>query len=95
MTDGLADYLEITQKQVVLTYDEKKYFIKKPSALKLIEIHEEGQKIDTEKELKKLVKFQIDTLVSLGLDKVIAEDLDISTLKSCFMALSQDPVKKK
>jgi hypothetical protein len=91
----LPEFLEITQKEVILSYDGKKYFIKKPSALKLIDIHEAGQSIDTEKELRKLIQFQIDTLVSLGLDKVIAEALDLSSLKASFMALSQDPVKKK
>lgn len=92
--EGL-DYLEVKQKEIVLDYDGKKYSIKKPSALKLVEIHEAGQQIDVEKELRKLIQYQIQTLVDLGLDKIIAESLDLSTLKSCFMALSQDPVKKK
>lgn len=90
-----VEYLEVKQKEVVLDYDGKKYSIKKPSALKLIDIHEAGQKIDTATELKKLVQFQIQTLVDLGLDPAIGNELDLSTLKNCFMALSQDPVKKK
>lgn len=90
-----VEYLEIKQKEIVLEYDGKKYFIKKPSALKLVDIHEAGKEIDAEKELRKLIQYQIQTLIDLGLDKVVAEALDLSSLKNCFMALSQDPVKKK
>lgn len=96
MQEGFeVEYLEVKQKEIVLDYDGKKYSIKKPSALKLVEIHEDGKKIDTQTELKKLVEFQINCLIDLGLEKNIAESLDLSTLKNCFMALSQDPVKKK
>lgn len=90
-----VEYLEVKQKEVVLDYDGHKYTIKKPSALKLIEIHEEGNKIDTQTELKRLVQFQIQVLIDLGLPKEVAEVLDLSTLKNSFMALSQDPIKKK
>ena len=89
------EYLEVKKKEVILDYDGHKYTIKKPSALKLIDIHEEGKKIDVNVELKKLVEFQIQTLVDLGLSKEVAEGLDLSTLKNCFMSLSQDPIKKK
>lgn len=90
-----VEYLEVKHKEIVLSYDGKKYSIKKPSALKLVDIHEEGKTIDVSTELKKLVEFQIKVLIDLGLDSDIAESLDLSTLKNCFLALSQDPVKKK
>lgn len=92
---NLPDYLEVKQKHIELKYDGKTYHIKKPSALKLVDIHEEGTKIDAEKELKKLIQHQIDALVSLGLDRAVAEELDLSTLKNTFQSLSQDPTPKK
>lgn len=91
----LPEYLEVKQKHIELKYDGKTYHIKKPSALKLVDIHEEGMKIDAEKELKKLIQHQVNTLISLGLDKAIAEELDLSTLKNTFQSLSQDPQTKK
>lgn len=90
-----VEYLEVKQKEVILDYDGKKYSIKKPSALKLVEIHDSGKKIDAETNLKDMVQFQINTLIDLGLDKDVAESLDLSTLKNTFISLSQDPVKKK
>lgn len=91
----LPEYLVVTQKNVTLTLDGKEYTFKKPSALKLIDIHEDGSKIDANKEIKKLVEFQIKALIDLGLDASIANELDLGTLKSCFMALSVDSSKKK
>jgi hypothetical protein len=90
-----VEYLEVKQKEIILDYDGKKYSIKKPSALKLVDIHTDGGKIDAQTDLKGLVLFQIQTLIDLGLPKELADSLDLSTLKNCFMSLSQDPVKKK
>jgi hypothetical protein len=91
----MPEYLQVKQKHVELDYDGKVFLIKKPSALKLVDIHEEGQKIDGEKELKRLIQYQINALIDLGLDKVVAESLDLSTLKNTFTSLSQDPQPKK
>lgn len=90
-----SNLVEIGQREIVLTLDGKKYAIKKPSALKLVDIHEAGKKINSDESVRELVLFQIQALVDLGLPKEVAEDLDISTLRECFTSLSGDPVKKK
>ena len=89
------DYLEIKDDVVIFSYKGINYEIRKPSALELVDMHEDGKKINVETELKKLVEYQIASLVKLGLPESVAIQLDISRLKNCFMSLSAEPSKKK
>lgn len=91
----VPEYITVGQKSITLTYDGKDFTIKKPSAMKLVDIKEAADKIDVETQIRELIQFQIDVLVDLGLEKPVAEALDISTLKNTFASLSKDVSKKK
>jgi len=89
------EYIEIKEDEIILSHKSEKHEIRKPSALELADIHDEGKKIDPENNLRDLLNFQIKVLVDLGLDEKIAKTLNLNKIRNCFVALNKEPDKKK